>query len=137
MAKSISQLLREVAAALEQTSPSTDPSSTSTSMQGTRGGNGAHIVEVGRLFAPYAPVGLRRRFMNSAPPAKKSRTVTCTHRFFCLSKRRDCEVPCPTEKLKLERADLGQKKIVFPDKYGQPEDFTDYLYKQFSKLKDA
>jgi len=74
--------------------------------------------EVSRLFSPYPQSsslssGMRRRQALIKPYTKK----TYTHKFFCLSGRRDCKVPQLWEKMDLECSGLGEKKIVFPGTY--------------------
>lgn len=72
-------------------------------------------AEVLRLFAPYSRGRLLKRPNTAAgPSAKRHRSVSYTHRFFCLSKRKESEVPSPTIKNKLERARFGEKRIIFP-----------------------
>lgn len=80
----------------------------------------SHFIaaEVLRLFAPYSNSRGRmpKRPNTAGPSAKKSKSVSYTHRFFCLSKRKECEVPSPSVKNKLERSGIGEKRITFPGK---------------------
>ncbi|RXN16694.1 hypothetical protein ROHU_008251 [Labeo rohita] len=141
MAKSVPQLLREAAQALERQTanvgPSENPSSgLSTTPPDRSGGTRAEVL---RLFAPYSNPRSRvpRRPSTAGPSAKKSKSVSYTHHFFCLSKRKECEVPSPSVKNKLERAGIGEKRITIPDKYCTPQEFSDHLFQHFPMLKDC
>ncbi|KAI7797474.1 hypothetical protein IRJ41_010418 [Triplophysa rosa] len=127
MAKSVPELLREAAQALERQTanvgPSENPSSGLSATPPDR--SGGTRAEVLRLFAPYSNSRGRvpKRPSTAGPSAKKSKSVSYTHRFFCLSKRKECEVPSPSVKNKLERAGIGEKRITIPDKYCTPQEF--------------
>ena len=68
--------------------------------------------EVVRMFRPYQAPHQRRPH----PPRRTPKTQSFTHRFFCLTGRRQEEVPNPSERFLLERAGLREKKITFPGK---------------------
>ncbi|XP_039523838.1 uncharacterized protein LOC120476763 [Pimephales promelas] len=150
MAKSVSQLLREAVAALEREENNTNsvqqvsnprPSAVPQPQPESRASSVARETvqrEVSRLFSPYPQSsslssGMRRRQALIKPYTKK----TYTHKFFCLSGRRDCKVPQLWEKMDLECSGLGEKKIVFPDKHCTSEEFKSTLLMEFPKLKDG
>ncbi|KTF93731.1 hypothetical protein cypCar_00032262 [Cyprinus carpio] len=142
MDKTVPQLLREAAQALERSanaapSDSERPSSSLRMTPPDR--SGGTRAEVLRLFAPYSNSRGRmpKRPNTAGPSAKKSKSVSYTHRFFCLSKRKECEVPSPSVKNKLERSGIGEKRITFPDKYCTPQDFSDHLFQHFPILKEC
>lgn len=43
-----------------------------------------------------------------------------THKFFCMSSRKDYEVPSLSYKETLTAARMGERKIVFPGKFNKP-----------------
>uniref|UniRef100_A0A8C1P360 HECT domain-containing protein n=1 Tax=Cyprinus carpio TaxID=7962 RepID=A0A8C1P360_CYPCA len=142
MDKTVPQLLREAAQALERSANAapSDSERLSSSLRMTPPDrSGGTRAEVLRLFAPYSNSRGRmpKRPNTAGPSAKKSKSVSYTHRFFCLSKRKECEVPSPSVKNKLERSGIGEKRITFPDKYCTPQDFSDHLFQHFPILKEC
>ncbi|XP_023811216.1 uncharacterized protein LOC110014692 isoform X2 [Oryzias latipes] len=140
MAKSVLELLREAAAALERqnqrevtagvdNNPTTSSSTTPSAPEGRTA-----RAEVLRLFSPYPPRGVPRR---SIPPAntKKPKKTTYTHIFFCLAKRKDCNIPNPKMKKLLQQAGLGERRITFPDRSCSATEFSDHLQLSFPQLK--
>ena len=89
------------------------------------------------LFAPYSAGSSSAR----PPPAKKARSFfqvkeTSTHDFFCLaSTSADC-VPRRAEKLALQNAGLGRRKVVFSCR-GSFVDVKAKLENVYPKLKDG
>ncbi len=82
----------------------------------------AFLGEVNRLFLPYPRQSvnqLRRtgHFTPSQTPRMKKKCVSYTHRFFYLARRKESEIPKVPEKFQLERAGLGEKKIIFSGEY--------------------
>ncbi|XP_065109922.1 uncharacterized protein [Paramisgurnus dabryanus] len=137
MEKSVPQLLREAAQALERQSGNSEkPSSSQNTTPPDR--SGGPRAEVLRLFAPYSSRSrVARRPSIAGPSAKKPKSVSYTHRFFCLSKRKEFEVPTPSVKNKLEKAGLGERRITFPDKYCTPQEFSEHLIQHFHCLKEC
>lgn len=67
------------------------------------------------LFAPYHSAGAS---CARPPPPKKSRISfqvkeTWTHEFFCLGPTRATSVPSRAQKIALQNAGLGRRKVVF------------------------
>ena len=69
------------------------------------------------LFSPYGPSA--RSSWLRPPPGKKPKKgpfqvkETWTHKFFCLASTDEMRVPSRKEKIKLQNAGLGRKKVVF------------------------
>ena len=89
------------------------------------------------LFAPYVTSASSCR----PPPAKKPRGYfqvkeTWTHDFFCLASTSAECVPRRPEKMALQNAGLGRKKVVFSSK-GSFVDVKEKLESIYPKLKDA
>ncbi|XP_013855930.1 uncharacterized protein LOC106511731, partial [Austrofundulus limnaeus] len=145
MSKSVPELLREAAAALErqQNQPQasagflspTTPATTSTPASTPECRNPR--AEVLRLFSPYPARGVQRRTTPPAISSKKIKKSTYTHLFFCLAKRKRCDVPSPSMKRALEKAGLGERKITFPDRYCSATEFSNHLQLNFPHLKDC
>ncbi|MEQ2309522.1 hypothetical protein AMECASPLE_039636, partial [Ameca splendens] len=110
MTKTVAELLREAAAALEQVPSSNAPVATPNAPERR---NNAR-AEVLRLFGPYPARGVQRKSTSLATMTKKCKKTTYTHAFFCLAKRKDSDIPTPAAKRTLERAGLGERKITFP-----------------------
>lgn len=77
-------------------------------------------------------------------PAKKGRSVpffkpkeTWTHTFFLLGCTADNVTPSKDELYHLQKAGLGKKRIVFPNKNADHNNFIEILQKEFPKLKDG
>ena len=86
------------------------------------------------LFAPYVTGASSCR----PPPAKKARGYfqvkeTWTHDFFCLASTSAEYVPRRPEKIALQNAGLGRKRLFFSSKGS----FVDVKEKLEKKLKDA
>ena len=56
--------------------------------------------------------------------------------FICIAEADHCLIPITEEKIVLEEAGIGEKKITF-DKYGEYEHFQSSLLKGFPKLKEG
>ena len=88
------------------------------------------------LFAPY----VTSASSCMPPPAKKPRDYlvkeTWTHDFFCLASASSECVPQRPEKMALQNARLGQKKVVLSSK-GSFVDVKEKLESVYPKLKDA
>ena len=69
------------------------------------------------MFSPYGPSA--RSSWLRPPPGKKPKKgpfqvkETWTHEFFCLASTDEMRVPSRKEKIKLQNAGLGRKKVVF------------------------
>ena len=61
---------------------------------------------------------------------------TWMHTFICIAEADHCLIPIREEKIVLEEAGIGEKKITF-DKYGEYEHFQSSLLKEFPKLKEG
>ncbi|MEQ2300489.1 hypothetical protein AMECASPLE_026013 [Ameca splendens] len=131
MTKTVAELLREAAAALEQVPSSNAPVA---SLNAPERRNNAP-AEVLRLFSPYPARGVQRKSTSPATMTKKCKKTTYTHAFICLAKRKDSDIPTPAAKRTLEMAGLGESKITFPDKYCGASDFSDHLELNFPQLK--
>ncbi|XP_048854380.1 uncharacterized protein LOC125722238 [Brienomyrus brachyistius] len=134
MEKSVVQLLREAAAALEDRSPSQTPDRPVTvSGAGTSARHGASgtRAEVLRLFRPY------NRPQSAPCLMPKTTKKTFTHRFFCLANRRQELVPGTAEKYELEKAGLGERRLTFSDKFCTAAEFANILLSHYPALHDC
>ena len=81
------------------------------------------MADFRNLFSPYAAStgsSLSRAQKASRPPKRGSRPSpyykpkeTWTHDFFCLAYPEQDQVPCKSQKLQLQAAGLGRKRVVF------------------------
>ncbi|KAJ7326039.1 hypothetical protein OS493_028762 [Desmophyllum pertusum] len=90
------------------------------------------------LFAPYS-AGASSASCARPPPAKKARTFfkvkeTWTHDFFCLGSTQDTCVPPCAQKIYLQNAGLGRRKLVFSCR-GSAIDVKTKLESVYPKLK--
>ena len=86
----------------------------------------AVMADFRNLFSPYAATtssSLSRVQKSSRPPKRGSRPSpyfkpkeTWTHNFFCLASPQQDQVPVKSQKLELQTAGLGRKKVVFGNK---------------------
>ena len=91
------------------------------------------------LFASYSAAS--RSQSSRPPPAKRQKSLyvpkeTWTHEFFCLADCARVDAPSRKEKLELQFAGLGRKKIVFGSKDSALQVKTK-LKEEFPKLKDG
>lgn len=97
------------------------------------------------LFAPYqcsAGPSSSTRNQSRPPPAKKPKSgffqvkETWTHEFFCLASKTAISVPNKLEKLKMQNAGLGRRKVVMNCR-GTAVDVKKDLERVFHKLKES
>ncbi|CAL8235939.1 unnamed protein product [Boreogadus saida] len=129
--RTVAQLLREAATALDEQRGV--GSATNMPAPDRTGEGRANRGEVVRMFRPYQAPHQRRPH----PPRRTPKTQSFTHRFFCLTGRRQEEVPNPSERFLLERAGLREKKITFPDKFCTATEFTAILLLNYPALRDC
>ena len=91
------------------------------------------------LFASY--LAASRSQSSHPPPAKRQKSLyvpkeTWTHEFFCLADCARVDAPSRKEKLELQFAGLGRKKIVFGSKDSALQVKTK-LEEEFPKLKNG
>ncbi|CAL8298027.1 unnamed protein product [Arctogadus glacialis] len=110
--RTVAHLLREAATALDEQRGV--GSATNMPAPDRTGEGRANRGEVVRMFRPYQAPSQRRPHPRPHPPRRTPKTQTFTHRFFCLTGRRQEEVPNPTERFLLERAGLSEKKNYIP-----------------------
>ena len=89
------------------------------------------MSEFRNLFSPYSPATSTSSSVSQnavRPPKRGNRCApyykpkdTWTHEFICLSNPEQTEVPNKSQKLQLQSAGLGRKKIVFGNKDGAIE----------------
>ncbi|XP_026101665.1 uncharacterized protein LOC113073000 isoform X1 [Carassius auratus] len=92
--------------------------------------------ELSRIFSPYSRPAAKKR-PASLWSIKPSSTTSYTHKFFCMSSRKDDEVPSLSYKETLTAAGMGERKIVFPDKLCSASDFSAQLVHHYPKLRDG
>ena len=102
------------------------------------------MADFRNLFSPYtAPTSssLLRVQKPSRPQKRGSQPgpyykpkETWTHDFFCLSNPQQETIPCKSQKLQLQAAGLGRKKVVFGNKDGSV-DVSKKLEAAYPKLK--
>ncbi|CAL8326338.1 unnamed protein product [Boreogadus saida] len=129
--RTVAQLLREAATALDEQRGV--GSATNMPAPDRTGEGRANRGEVVRMFRPYQAPHQRRPH----PPRRTPKTQSFTHRFFCLTGRRQEEVPNPSERFLLERAGLREKKITFPDIFCTATEFTAILLLNYPALRDC
>ena len=104
----------------------------------------AVMADFRNLFSPYAATtssSLSRVQKSSRPPKRGSRPSpyfkpkeTWTHDFFCLASPQQDQVPVKSQKLELQTAGLGRKKVVFGNK-DQAIEVSKKLEAAYPKLK--
>ena len=73
----------------------------------------------GRCFLPASSSSFSGNYSARPPPVKKPKKAffqvkeTWTHNFFCLASTTTTQVPLQLEKMRLQNAGLGHKKVVF------------------------
>ena len=105
----------------------------------------AVMADFRNLFSPYAASAsstLSRAQKPSRPPKRGSRPSpyfkpkeTWTHDFFCLASPQQDKVPVKSQKLELQAAGLGRKKVVFGNKDGRAIEVSKKLEAAYPKLK--
>ncbi|KAJ8381339.1 hypothetical protein SKAU_G00021170, partial [Synaphobranchus kaupii] len=110
--------------------------STSTSASASREEN--IQLSLVQLFKPYdrtrgGKVGGRRGFQRP----KETKVQPWTHDFFCLAEPGAVTLPSDHDKCTLQKAGLGRKTVVFPDKKAKHLAFEQAICDAYPKLKDA
>ena len=98
---------------------------------------GEVVKNLRNLFASYSAAS--RSQSSRPPPAKRQKSLyvpkeTWTHEFFCLADCARVDAPSRKEKLELQFAGLGRKKIVFGSKDSALQVKTNWR-KNFQSLK--
>ncbi|XP_049329683.1 uncharacterized protein LOC125795229 [Astyanax mexicanus] len=134
-ASSVATSSNEAPSSNEENSPSCSRPCTSRAAQAAQN---AVQGEVARAFAPYQSGTRKRRLvLPAANPKWRVQLQSFTHNFFCLRGRKDCSVPSAFEKVNLSTAGLGFKKIHFPDRACDAQEFQNQLTKSFPKLQEG
>jgi len=82
--------------------------------------------------------GRRRNTASLTNPAKKLKTMSWTHNFFCLSEIDEEKVPTTNVgKNALILAGLGEKRVTIPDIDCSVKEFQEVLYGVFPKLRQG
>ncbi|XP_035987207.1 uncharacterized protein LOC110366477 isoform X4 [Fundulus heteroclitus] len=164
--RSVSDLLREAANRLEELERSSSSSISGVEPEegqrsnvpsAARPGTASHSsmgrhpvdAEVLRLFAPYTrqaggamgwsrqPRRANNQQTSSASAPSHTPRFTYTHTF-CALARKDCAVvPTRAEKERLLRAGLGERRLCFRGDLHSPQQFTEFVYINYPKLRDA
>lgn len=82
--------------------------------------------------------GKRRGLASLANQAKKPKTMTWTHNFFCLSETNDEKVPTTTvAKNELILAGLGEKRVTITNVDCSAKEFQEVLFSEFPRLRQG
>jgi hypothetical protein len=126
------------------------PSTSNSSMQqvscanGLNGGGSSRAMANFRsLFGKYSNSGSKRPFSSATPASKRFKTSsstytvkeTWTHNFLCLADRFQNEQPTRAQKVDLQAAGLGRKRLVL-NKNDNAEEFIVKVENAYPKLKD-
>ena len=135
--KSASENADQTVASISRERQARPSSSTVQQQQGDNATQQRVMQNFRSLFAPYSAACSSSAFART-PTAKKPRTFqvkeTWTHNFFCLGSTQAANVPTCGQKIALQNAGLGRRRVVFSCK-GTALDVKNKLEIVYPKLK--